>query len=180
MFLYNTPMATHRPTPDEYSAYYGRYIALVPEGDVVEILTGQLEETLALLAPLTETQAAFRYGVGKWSVKQVVGHMIDVERIFAFRALAFSRGEQQPIPGFEQDDYVNQAGFDRRTLADLLEEFSLQRRANALMFRAMPSQAWGRAGVASGNPITVRALAYILAGHELYHRAILAERYLAV
>lgn len=180
MLLYNTLMTTQRPTPEEYFAYYGRYISLVPEGDVVEILAGQINETLALLAPLTEAQASFRYAAGKWSVKQVVGHMIDVERIFAFRALAISRGEQQPLPGFEQDDYVNQADFDHRALADLLDEFTHLRHANVLMFRAMPPEAWGRVGVASGNKISVRALAYIMAGHELYHRAILAERYLAV
>lgn len=166
------------PSPEEYLPYYGRYISLVPSGDIVTILAAQLEETLALLRPLSPTQADHRYAQGKWSLKQTVGHMVDVERIFSYRALAISRGEQQPIPGFEQDDYVKQANFDHRTLVDLLEELEHLRRANLLMFQGLAPQAWLRQGTASGARVSVRALAYILAGHELHHRAIIQTHYL--
>lgn len=172
-------MAPARPHPDEYLPYYGRYISLVPVGDIREILAEQLEQTLALLRPLSPTQAGHRYAEGKWSLKQVLGHMIDVERIFAFRALAIARGEQQPIPGFDQDDYMAHAKYDARTLTDLLEELAHLRQANLLMFKGFTPEAWLRLGTASGNRVSVRALAYIIAGHELHHRAIIQARYLA-
>ena len=152
-------MAPARPAENEYAPYYGKYVALVTGGDIVETLARQNEDTLALLGGITEERAAFRYEPGKWSIKQVVGHLIDAERIFAYRALSIARGERKPLPGMEQDEYMATTNFDSRTLAELAEEFSHVR-------------------VASDNEVTVRAIAYIIAGHEAHHVKILRERYL--
>ena len=131
-----------------------------------------------LLASLDETKAAYRYAEGKWSVKQVIGHFIDCERIFAYRALAIARGETQPLPGFEEDDYVRNASFDNWKLGDLAEHYALVRRANIVLFHNLPDDAWTRRGSASDNPITVRAIAWIIVGHERHHVKVLRERYL--
>jgi len=167
-----------RPQTGEYATYYARYIDLASEDDIVAALDAQSHETAAVLGGLSEEQASHRYEPGKWSVKQLVGHVIDGERIFAFRALAFARGETNPLPGFEQDPYVANAGSDDRSIADLAEELATVRKANVMMFRALSEEAWKRSGVASDNPISVRALAYILLGHERHHLRILRERYL--
>jgi hypothetical protein len=168
-----------RPQTGEYATYYGRYIDLATEDDIVAALDAQGHETAALLGGLSEAQASHRYEPGKWSVKQLVGHVIDAERIFAYRALSFARGETNPLPGFDQDPYVANAGSDDRSIADLAEEFSTVRKANVMLFRALSEEAWSRSGIASDNPISVRALAYILLGHERHHLRILRERYLA-
>ncbi len=170
--------APARPAPDEYAAYYEKYVSLVPEGGVAETLERQAAETLALLRGLGEEQGGHRYGPGKWSVKQLIGHVIDTERIFAYRALAIARGERAPLPGMDQDEYMAGSDFDARTLAGLADEFEAVRRGNVLMFRALGPEAWARRGTASDNEVTVRALAYILAGHEAHHVRILRERYL--
>jgi uncharacterized damage-inducible protein DinB len=170
--------APARPEANEYAPYYERYVSLVPDADVVETLTRQGEETLALLRAVTEEHAGSRYEPGKWSIKEVVGHVIDAERIFAYRALAIARGEQKPLPGMDQEEYMAGSDFDARTLADLAEEFAHVRRANTLMFRGLSAGAWSRRGVASDNEVTVRALAYIIAGHEAHHVQILRTRYL--
>lgn len=167
-----------RPQTGEYATYYARYIDLATEDDIVAALDAQSHETAAVLGGLSEEQASHRYEPGKWSVKQLVGHVIDGERIFAFRALAFARGETNPLPGFEQDPYVANAGSDDRSIADLAEELATVRKANVMMFRVLSEEAWKRSGVASDNPISVRALAYILLGHERHHLRILRERYL--
>jgi len=167
-----------RPQTGEYGSYYQRYIDLATEDDIVAALDAQSRETATVLGGLSEEQASHRYEPGKWSVKQLVGHVIDGERIFAFRALAFARGETNPLPGFEQDPYVANAGSDDRSIADLAEELATVRKANVLMFRALSEEAWKRSGIASDNPISVRALAYILLGHERHHLRILRERYL--
>lgn len=170
--------APARPEPDEYAAYYEKYVSLVPEGEVTATLERQGAETLALLRGLTEERGAHRYGAGKWSVKQVVGHVVDTERIFAYRALAIARGERQPLPGMDQDEYMAGADFDARTLASLTDEFEAVRRGNVLMLRGLGAEAWARRGTASDNEVTVRALAHIMAGHETHHINILRERYL--
>ena len=170
--------APARPESNEYAAYYEKYVSLVPDADIVGTLARQNEETLALLGTVTEERAGFRYEPGKWSIKQVVGHLIDAERIFAYRALAIARGERQALPGMEQDEYMAHADFDARTLADLTEEFAHVRRANVLMLRGLDAEAWQRRGVASDNEVTVRAIAYIIAGHEAHHVQILRTRYL--
>lgn len=170
--------AAARPGQDEYAPYYEKYVSLVPEGGVVEGLERQGAETLALLRGLSEARGAHRYAPDKWSVKQLVGHVIDTERIFAYRALAISRGERQPLPGMDQDEYMAGVDFDARTLSSLADEFEAVRRSNVLLFRHLSPEAWGRRGTASDYEVTVHALAYILAGHEAHHIRILRERYL--
>jgi uncharacterized damage-inducible protein DinB len=170
--------APARPEANEYNPYYEKYIALVPDMDVVETLERQIDDTLALLREVTEERAAHRYEPGKWSIKQVVGHLVDAERIFAYRALAIARGDVKPLPGMDPDEYMTVANFDARTLADLLEELAHVRRSNVHMFRAFDADAWARRGVASDSEVTVRALAHIMAGHETHHVKIIRERYL--
>ena len=167
-----------RPQAGEYNSYYQRYIDLATEEDIVAALDAQAHETATLLGGLSEQQAAHRYEPDKWSVKQLVGHVIDGERIFAYRALRIARGDTTPLPGFEQDPYVANAASDDRLIADLAEELAAVRKANVLMLRALPEEAWSRAGTASDSPVSVRALAFILLGHERHHIRILRERYL--
>lgn len=167
-----------RPAPDEYGAYYGRYIDRVPEGDLCATLEAQLEETLGLLRALPDVRGNDRYAPGKWSIKEVLGHVIDTERIMSYRALRVGRGDPTPLPAFEQDDYVRAADFERRTLHDLCEELAAVRAATVHLFRHFDPAALTRRGTASGHPVTPRALGYIIAGHERHHAAILRERYL--
>ena len=173
-----TATAPVRPEANEYAPYYERYVSLVPDADLVETLERQGAETVALLRGLSEEQGAHRYEPGKWSVKQLVGHVCDGERIFSYRALAFARGDSQPLPGMEQDEWMAGVDFDARTLADLADEFEALRRSTVLLFRHLSPEAWARRGTASDNEVSVRALAYILAGHEAHHIRILRERYL--
>jgi hypothetical protein len=140
-------------------------------------LERQLGETLALLRGFAEERAGAGYEPGKWSVKEVVGHMIDGERVFAYRALCFARGDRTPLPGFEQDDYVAGGNFNARTLADLIDELEAVRRATLSLLRGLDADAWRRAGTASDNEVSVRALAHIIAGHELHHVRVLREKY---
>lgn len=170
--------ATHRPDPSEHLPYYRPYIDLVPDGDVITTLSRQLEDTFAVLEQFGEERGGHRYAPGKWSVKEVLGHLIDAERIFAYRALRFSRGDAQPLLGFEEDAYVAAASFDRCRLSDLAAELDHLRRANVLLFRQLDPEAWDRRGTANNAEVTVRALAWIMAGHELHHRKVLLERYL--
>ena len=167
-----------RPETNEYAPYYERYVSLVPEGDLVETLERQGAEMSALLRGLSEEQGAHRYEPGKWSVKQLVGHVCDGERIFSYRALAFARGDAQALPGMEQDEWMAGSDFDARTLSSLIDEFESVRAATLHLLRHLSPEAWARRGIASGNEVTVRALAYILAGHEAHHVRILRERYL--
>ena len=170
--------APSKPQANEYAEYYGRYVSLVPEGDVVETLARQGRETLELLRSIPESRAGHAYEPGKWTIKQLVGHVIDGERIFAYRALAIARGERANLPSMEQDEYMEHARFDERTLESLCEEFDLVRRANVLMMRGFDADAWARRGVASDNEVTVLALAYVIAGHELHHVNVLRAKYL--
>ncbi|MFL6193601.1 MAG: DinB family protein [Thermoanaerobaculia bacterium] len=173
-----TSPETRRPDPSEHLDYYGKYIALVPEGDLLAQLEEQMKETQGLLRGLPEERAMFRYGPDKWSIKEVVGHLIDAERIFAYRALRFSRNDATPLPGFEENDYVRNADFDRRTLASLLDEWEQARRTTVLFFRNLSDEAWDRRGTANDAAMSVRAAAWVIAGHERHHRGILRERYL--
>jgi len=166
-----------RPETGEYAEFYAKYIALVPENDVVSALDTQRVQMLQLLAGRSERDGGFRYGPDKWVVKEVIGHVTDAERIFAYRALRIARGDQKPLAGFDENDYVRNGGFQRRTLEDLAQEFSMVRTANVLMFCSLSDEAWLRRGVANGYEVTARALAHIIAGHELHHRKILEERY---
>jgi hypothetical protein len=168
-----------RPQEGEYNSYYQRYIDLATEEDVVGALDAQAHETAKLLGGLSEEQAASRYEPDKWSIKQLVGHVTDTERIFAYRALWIARGETTPLPGFEQEPFVQSGGFDDRSMRDLADEFAAVRRANVMMLRALPESSWRRIGTASDSPVSVRALAFIMLGHERHHLRILRERYLA-
>jgi uncharacterized damage-inducible protein DinB len=167
-----------RPQPDEYASYYQRYVDLAPEDDIVAALDAQSHETSRLLESLTEQQASNRYAPDKWSVKQLLGHVTDAERIFAYRALCVGRGETKPLPGFEQEGFVTNGAFDGRTLEDLADELATVRKANVMMLRALPDEAWQRRGTASENPVSTRGLAYIMLGHERHHLRILREKYL--
>jgi hypothetical protein len=167
-----------RPDPSEYAPYYERYVRLVDGEDVVRALGTQIEETLATLGGVPPESSLVRYAPGKWSLKEVVGHMTDSERIFAYRALRFGRNDPLELAGFEQDPYIPAARFDERAWADLVAELELVRRADILMFRGFDREAWLRRGVASRSVVSVRALAYNIAGHELHHMQIVKSRYL--
>ncbi len=168
----------HRPGENEYAPFYAGYIQQVPDGDIFEILARQSDALRRLLAVLPAQQADFRPGPAEWTIKEVIGHINDTERIFAYRTLRISRGDQTPLPGFEQDDYVRTAYFGDRTLHDLLEEFDLQRRANLLAFRGLSKEDSLRQGTASGAAVSVRALLYMLAGHVEHHITSLKQDYL--
>jgi hypothetical protein len=165
-----------RPQPGEYAEYYERYIFLVPENDILTVLNTQLGDTLSLLREVTEAQGNTRHPPYSWSVKEVVGHLIDGERIFGVRAFRFARGDATPLPSFEENDYVREGHFDARQVRDLAEEFEVVRRSNLCLFRQLDGAGWLRTGVASDNRVSVRALAYIIAGHTRHHVAILKKR----
>jgi hypothetical protein len=167
-----------RPGSDEYGAYYADYVARVPDGDVLEILVVQHDELARLLGEVSDRQGDQRFAPGEWTLKEVMGHLSDAERLFSFRALCFSRGERAPLPSFDQDDYVRAANFGSRALADLLQELALLRLANLQTFRHFTPEMCARRGVASDAEVSVRALIYILAGHFNYHLADLREKYL--
>jgi uncharacterized damage-inducible protein DinB len=171
-------IATQRPDPSECAPYYRQYVELVPEGNIIDILETQLADTLLMLGDLPESRAGFRYEEGKWSLKEVLGHLVDSERIFAARALSFSRGETQPLPGFEQDDYVARGEFDARPLKSILGEYESLRLANLAFFQSFNDAMLLRAGTANGTPFTVRSVLFVLAGHELHHLKVIRERYL--
>jgi uncharacterized damage-inducible protein DinB len=168
-----------RPGPGEYAPHYDRYIALVPGSDILGTLDSQRRQMMLLLSGRDESDGDLRYASGKWSAKEVLGHVCDTERIFAYRALRISRGDQTPIEGFEQDDYVRNGPFARAPLAEIIEDYIAVRRATLTLLRNLDEAAWARRGVANNNEITVRALAYIIAGHELHHRRMLEEKYFA-
>jgi hypothetical protein len=167
-----------RPGPDEYGAFYAGYIARVPaDADIVALLARQQSETLGRLRAVPESRGSYRYAADKWSVKQVVLHLADTERIMAYRALRIARGDATPLPGFDEKTYAPASGADARTLADLAQELNDVRQASLALFRHLPPEAWQRRGTASGAGVTVRGLAWIIAGHERHHLAVLAERY---
>ncbi len=170
---------SRRPGADEFAAFYRGYVEAVPAGDILEILSRNLDETLATLRGLDEERAGFRYAPGKWSLREVLGHIVDSERVFAYRALRIARDDATPLPGFDQDDYVRAAGFERRPFPGLLGEFEHLRRANLHLFAGFGEEELGRRGTANEQPISVRALLFILAGHERHHLGVLRERYLA-
>ena len=168
-----------RPQPGEYAPYYSRYVSLVEGEDILSTLDQQRRQTMMLLSGRDEEDGNFRYAPEKWSAKEVLGHLCDTERIFAYRALRISRADATPLEGFEQDDYVRNGPFAHRPLADLVEEFIAVRRATFSLLRNLDEAAWMRRGIANKNEVSVRALAYVIAGHELHHRGILEEKYFA-
>ena len=171
-------MSAVRPQPGEYADFYAGYVDAVPEGQILGILERQLEQTLAVWRRFGESRADHRYETGKWSVREVAGHVVDTERLFSYRALAFARGDQSPIPGMDQDDWVAAADFDRRRLESIAEEFRHLRLSNLALFGSFDEETLMRRGTASDCEFTVRAMLWIMAGHERHHRRILEERYL--
>ena len=167
-----------RPGSDEYFEYYGKYIALVPDGNVRDHLRTQLSETVSLLSGVPDAKAEQAYGAGKWTLKEAVLHMADTERVFSYRMLRIARGDTTPLPGFEQDEWVPHSCADERTIANLVMEFAAVRAATIALVDSIPDAAWPRKGTASGKTISARALAYIAAGHERHHLNIIRERYL--
>jgi uncharacterized damage-inducible protein DinB len=170
--------AAAKPAPTEHAPEFSHYVALVAEGDIIQTLEQQIENSLSLLRTIPSDKANFRYAPDKWSVKQLLGHLIDSERIFSYRALSFARNDHTPLPGYEQNDYVREADFDSRNLADMVEEYATVRRATIQLFRPLNETEWLRHGKANENDVSVRALAYIIAGHELHHMDVLRTRYL--
>jgi hypothetical protein len=166
-----------RPQSGEYAPYYERYISLIEDNDILATLDRQRREMVLLLSGLSEEQGDFRYAPEKWSAKQVLGHVCDTERVFAYRALRISRGDVTPMEGFEQDDYVKNGPFARHVIAEVIEDYIAVRRATISLLRSLEEAAWSRRGVANKNEVTVRALAYTIAGHEAHHRRILEEKY---
>jgi hypothetical protein len=166
-----------RPEPGEYAPYYDRYISLIAGTDILGTLDAQRRQMMLLLSGRDESDGDFRYAPGKWNAKEVLGHVCDTERIFAYRALRIARGDQTPLAGFEQDDYVKHGPFARAPLAEIVEDYIAVRRATLTLFRNLDEGAWGLRGVASKNEVSVRALAYMIAGHEVHHRTILEEKY---
>jgi DinB superfamily len=167
-----------RPEPAEHAPYYSRYIRLVPDGPIVETLATQIEDTLAVLTSLSPEQARYRYAPEKWTVQQVIGHVADAERVFSYRALAFARGETNELPGFDENAYAAASPAGSIALADLMEDLVGIRRATLSLFRNLTPEGWSRSGIANRNTISVRALAWVIAGHERHHLSVLRERYL--
>jgi hypothetical protein len=174
-----TPAAfvIERPEHEEYAPYYGKYISLISGADILETLDEQRRQTLLLLCGRDEADGDFRYAPEKWSVKEVVGHMCDTERVFAYRALRISRGDRTSMEGFEQDDYVRNGPFAHGPLAEVIDDYIAVRRATLTLLRNLEEAAWTRRGIANKNEVSVRALAYMIAGHEVHHRRILEEKY---
>lgn len=166
-----------KPQAGEYAPFAEKYISPVIEGDIVAILDQQRRNLVLLLSGRDEADGDFRYAPEKWTVKQALGHINDTERIFAYRALRIARGDKTPLAGFEQDDYVRDGGHDLCAFSDLIEDFIAVRRASISLFRNLPHDAWMRRGIANNHEFTVRALAYMVAGHELHHTKILTEKY---
>ncbi len=172
-----TAVTVGRPEADEFSPFYADYIGRVPEADPVAALDTESAITRKLLGGVAEKDAGFRYAPGKWSVKEIVGHLCDTERVMSYRALCIARGDTTSLPGFDENLYVPAADFDRRTLNDLVGELSFVRLATLALFRSFREDDWRRRGTANGKPISVRALGYIIPGHERHHVMVLREKY---
>lgn len=168
------PDIAGRPAATEYAEYFHRYISLVDSDDVVSALEAQLPETVGLIRTLDPD---YRYAPGKWTVKQVVGHMIDTERVMSYRALRISRADPVALPGFDQDVLMQNAVFEQQPIEDLVAEFETVRKATLYQLRPLTGEAWTRSGMVSGGPATTRSLAYVIAGHEKYHGALFREKY---
>jgi uncharacterized damage-inducible protein DinB len=171
------PLFLQRPAAGENLPYYDKYIGLVPDGDLIEMLARNADDTLALVRSQPPAAAEHAYAEGKWTVKEVIGHICDAERIFAYRLLRIARGDETPLTSFDENAYVPAGEFGTRTLESLLEEFAAVRAATIALVAGLPDEAWSRSGTASDAAVSARAIAYIIAGHELHHREILVSRY---
>jgi uncharacterized damage-inducible protein DinB len=174
-----TSFRSVRPAAGEFLPYYGTYIDRVPDGDIVETLSKQIGDTLSLIRSIPEANGDKRYAADKWSIRQVVGHVIDAERIFTYRALRFGRADTTPVQGFDENAYVANAPFSKVSMANLADELDHVRRATVHFLGNLDSDAFARRGTANGAEITVRALAFIMAGHESHHVNVLRTRYLS-
>ena len=168
----------NRPIDSEYANYFRGYIDQVSETDVMAVLRSELDDLDVLLDRVPADKETYAYDAGKWTIRQVVGHLIDGERVFGYRALCIARGETQNLPGFEQDDYLQTSPYNHMDLEDLLSELRLVRLSNIAMFRSLDGAAWDRVGTANNNQVSVRALAFIMAGHLRHHMNVLREKYL--
>lgn len=167
-----------KPAITDYPEHYRNYVNLVPEGNIIEILESQLHDTKNLLADIKKEQADFRYAEGKWSVLEVVGHVMDTERIMNYRILRMARGDQTPLAGYDDEKYVEESNFSSRTIADLLAEWTVVRAATVALLKGLPEGAWTKTGIANNGEFTVNSIAYIIAGHERHHVGLLKSRYM--
>ncbi|MBJ7944837.1 DinB family protein [Bacillus cereus group sp. N24] len=166
-----------RPGTNEYNPYYSTYIKLVPDGDIIHILEQQMKETNLLLKDISDSEGHFRYAPNKWSIKEVIGHIADTERIMAYRLLSIARGETAELPGYNDDMYVLRAAFDKQSMQDLLTNLTVVRQSTVHLLKSLDKDAWLQRGIANNSEVTVRALANIIAGHELHHRQVIKVRY---
>jgi uncharacterized damage-inducible protein DinB len=166
-----------RPSEEEYAGDVGEYIRLVPDGNIIDILLAQEKQMTELLASLTESHGAYRYAEGKWTLKEVVGHIADGERVMTYRLLRFARGDQTPLSGFDQELFMSP--FGSWTTAQLAKDYRAVRQSTITLLRGLPAEAWSRKGTANNASITVRALAYGIAGHEIHHMGVIRNRYLS-
>ena len=172
-------LTTARPGADEYAPAFADYVARIGDDEnIVTVLTDQLDEVVARLGPMPDSRGDFRYAPGKWTLKEVIGHLCDTERVFAYRALSIARGDTTPLPSFDDQAWVAEMGAGDRTLADMVAEFEVVRRASFTLFRHLPPAAWLRRGMASDHPASVRAMAYVMAGHARHHLEVVEARYL--
>jgi hypothetical protein len=167
-----------RPKADEHVPYYSLYIDRVPDGDIVDMLEKQTPEMLSFLKAIPESRVDYRYAPGKWSIRQIVGHLGDGERVFQYRAFRFSRADETPVPGFEENLYVDNAPFEHVAYSDLIDELENLRNATLHMFKGMNAEMMSRRGVANEHGISVRAIAWIMVGHVSHHMQVLREKYL--
>src|SRR6266852_3132326 len=167
----------NRPLESEYAPYYQSYIARVAEEEILPVLRSQLDDLDVLLGGVAPERETYRYAEGKWSIRELVGHLIDAERVFGYRAFCIARGESRNLPGFDENEYMLSAPYDQIDLEDLLSELRLVRLANIAMLRTLDEPAWMRVGTANDSPVSVRALAFIMAGHVRHHMGVLRERY---
>ncbi|MDR7071090.1 DinB family protein [Fictibacillus barbaricus] len=166
------------PAAYEYADYYASYVKLVPEGNMADILERQMKETVRKLSSLDENRSEYRYAPGKWSIKEVIGHITDTERIMSYRLLCIARGETISLPGYDENKYVEEAHFDSQTLKELLDHFACVRQSTIHLLKSLSDDALLRKGTANNTEVSARALLTIIAGHELHHRNIIQERYL--
>ena len=169
----------NRPTETEYAPYYQGYVDQVNENDIMAVLRAELDDLDVLLGRVPAEKETYAYAEGKWTIREIIDHLIDGERVFGYRALCIARGEKQNLPGFDQNDYMQTAPYNRIELEDLLSEMRLARLSNIAMFRSLDEDAWNRVGVANANEVSVRALAFIMGGHVRHHMNVLKERYLS-
>ena len=173
-----TNKTVRRPVTGEFAPHFDGYVAHVPETDIIAVLREQANEVRDLIKEIPEDRAGFRYGPDKWSVREVLGHLADCERVMSYRATCLARGEQSELPGFDENEYVRTANFDGWTLTELAAQFENLREANVSIFEHLDPEAWERKGIVNSNSITVPAIAWVMAGHVRHHIQILKERYL--